>query len=60
MAGASADVQPQAGAAARVRGQQPAQHADGGGLAAAVGAEEAADAAGSAPGGRRCRPPRPP
>jgi hypothetical protein len=41
------DVQPQAGAAARVRGQEAAQHADAGGLAAAVGAEEAADAPGS-------------
>ncbi len=40
------DVQAQAGAAAAVGRQQTAQHADGGGLAAAVGTEEAADLAG--------------
>ncbi|MNK90611.1 hypothetical protein D3C87_1106720 [compost metagenome] len=39
------DVEAQAGARARVRRQQPAHHADGGGLAAAVGAEEAEDLA---------------
>ena len=35
----------QAGAAAAVRREQPTQHSDGGGLAAAVGAEKTADAA---------------
>src|SRR5262249_28604277 len=40
-----ADVVAQAGAVALVGGEQPAQHADGGGLAGAVGAEEAVDLA---------------
>ena len=39
------DVVAEAGAAARVGREQAAQHADGRGLAAAVGAEEAADLA---------------
>ena len=39
------DVVAETGAAAAVGRQQPAQHADGRGLAAAVGAEEAADLA---------------
>src|SRR5262245_19671873 len=37
------DVEPEAGALPRIRLQQPAQHADGGGLAAAIGPEEADD-----------------
>ena len=37
------DVEAEAGAAPRIGGQQAAQHADGGGLAGAVGAEEAVD-----------------
>ena len=37
------DVVAEAAAFAAVRSQEPAEHADGGGLAAAVGAEEAAD-----------------
>ena len=43
LVGFGADVVAETGAAALVRGQQPAQHADGGGLARAVGAEEAVD-----------------
>jgi len=39
------DVHAEAGAAAGIGREQPAQHADGGGLAASVGAQEAADLA---------------
>src|SRR6185369_6220895 len=42
-----AQVQPQAHALARIRGEQTAQHADRRRLAAAVRAEEAADAPGA-------------
>jgi hypothetical protein len=41
LVGAGADVESEAGATARIRGQQPAQHADRRRLAGAVGAEEA-------------------
>jgi hypothetical protein len=39
------DVVAEAGAAARIRGEQAAQHADRGGLAAAIGTQEAEDLA---------------
>src|SRR5262249_56566131 len=38
-----ADVEPEAGALAGVRGQEAAEHPEGGGLPAAIRAEEAAD-----------------
>ena len=43
------DVEAEAGAAAAIRRKQAAQHADRGRLAAAVGAEKAADLAASRP-----------
>jgi hypothetical protein len=45
LCGFGADVEAEAGAAALVGREQAAQHADGGGLARAVGAEEAEDRA---------------
>ncbi len=45
LVGVAADVVAEAGALAAVRRQQAAQHADGGGLAGAVGPEEAVDRA---------------
>src|SRR6185436_6401297 len=43
--GLPADVEAEAGTLTRVRRQQAAEHADGGGLTAAVGAEESEDGA---------------
>ena len=40
LVGVAADVVAEAGALAGIRRQQPAQHADGGGLAGAVGPEK--------------------
>ncbi len=45
LGGIGADVVTETGAAAFVRREQPAQHADGGGLAGAIGSEEAEDGA---------------
>ena len=45
LVGVAADVVAEAGALAAIGRQQAAEHADGGGLAGAVGAEEAVDRA---------------